>query len=276
MSPSHTILTRAQAARIRNLTRDKRARQKDGAFIVEGAKPVRDLLLTHPSEIQMLMMTSGFLRRESEQDRLVRESAGIPSYGCLDRNFAALSDLEAPQGVLAVVRKPRWNEQEVLERPTLLGLYGEGLQDPANVGAIIRTAAALNADALWLTPESADVYNPKVVRATSGALLTFPIFVLQDVAQLVRQGCALFSAEAGGRGTRALDTIRAVPQKLIIALGNESRGLSVATIRQAACRFTIPLDRQVESLNVAATAAIALYYLRNLPKKSPSAISPLS
>ena len=268
MPPSNVILTRAQAARIRNLIRDKRARQKDGVFIVEGAKPVRDLLKTHSIEIQMLVMTSGFLRRESEQDRLVRESAGVSSYGCLDRNFAALSELEAPQGVLAVVRKPRWNEQEVLEKPTLLGLYGEGLQDPTNVGTIIRTAAALNADALWLTPESADVYNPKVVRATSGAILNFPIFALQNVSELVRQGCALFTAEAGGRGTCTMDTIRTVPRKLIIALGNESRGFSSATTRQAACRFTIPLSRQVESLNVAATAAITLYYLRKLPKKS--------
>ena len=167
-----------------------------------------------------------------------------------------------------MVRKPRWNEQEVLERPTLLGLYGEGLQDPTNVGTIIRTAAALNADALWLTPESADVYNPKVVRATSGAILNFPIFALQNVSELVRQGCALFTAEAGGRGTCTMDTIRTVPRKLIIALGNESRGFSSATTRQAACRFTIPLSRQVESLNVAATAAITLYYLRKLPKKS--------
>ena len=267
MPPSNTSLTRAQAARIRNLTRDKRARRLDGAFVIEGAKPVRDLLLTHPAEIQMLVMTSGFIRRESEQERLIRESAGVPSYQCRERDFSAMSDLEAPQGVLAVVRKPSWNEREVLDRPKLLGLYGEGLQDPANVGAIIRTAAGLNADALWLTPESADVYNPKVVRATSGALLTFPIFILPDVAQLVRQGCAVFSAEASGRGTCSMDTIRAVPPKLIIALGNESRGLSVATTRQAACRFTIPLDRQVESLNVAATAAIAIYYLRKLPKR---------
>ena len=267
MSPSNPILTRAQAARIRNLIREKRARQTDGAFIVEGAKPVRDLLLTHPDEILMLVTTSVFLRRESEQDRLIRESAGVPCYGCPDRTFVSLSDLETPQGVLAVVKKPRWNEQEIFDRAALLGLYGEGLQDPANVGAIIRTAAALNADALWLTPESADVYNPKVVRAASGVLLTLPVFVAPDATTFTERGCAIFTAEAGGAGTLAMDRIRTIPPRLILALGNESRGLSTRTTGLAACRFTIPLDRQVESLNVAATAAIALYTLRSLPRK---------
>src|SRR5262245_42909713 len=129
----------------------------------------------------MMVATSGYEQRESDQQRLVRESLDIPSFRCLDRTFSALSDVESPQGILAVVRQPQWNQEELFGQPRIFGLYGEQLQDPANVGAIIRTAAALNIDAVWLTPESADVYNPKVVRATSGALLSLPIFTVQDV-----------------------------------------------------------------------------------------------
>jgi TrmH family RNA methyltransferase len=173
-----------------------------------------------------------------------------------------LSTLESPQGILAVVRQPRWNEEILLEQPRLLGLYGEQLQDPANVGTIIRTAAALNIDALWLTPESADIYNPKVVRASAGAVLSLPIFVTEDVVHLTRMGIAVFAAEAAGRRAVSMDTIRTIPKRLILAIGNESRGLSALTIEQAACRFTIPLSRHIESLNVAATAAIALHYFR--------------
>lgn len=268
MSSSNFFLTRAQTARIRNLFRDKRARQTDGAFIVEGAKAVRDLLLTHPTKVQMLVATSGYQQRESGQDRLVRESADAPTYSCLDRTFAAMSELEAPQGILAVVQMPRWSEDALFEQPELFGLYGEQLQDPANVGAIIRTAAALNVDALWMTPESADVYNPKVVRATSGALLSLPIFVARDVAKFSQKACTIFAAEVAGPETVEMGSIRTVPRRMILAVGNESRGLSEQARKQANCRFTITLSRQVESLNVAATAAIATYYFGRLPKSS--------
>jgi TrmH family RNA methyltransferase len=257
-----------QAARIRQLLRDKKVRQSEGAFIVEGAKTVYDLLRNHPTQVQMLVATSGYEQRESDQYRLVRESLDIPLLRCLDRTFSAMSDVETPQGILAVVRQPRWNQDDLFQQPRLFGLYGEQLQDPANVGAIIRTAAGLNADALWLTPESADVYNPKVVRATSGALLSLPIFIVKDVTIFTRNACAIYTSEAGSAGTVEMETIRDVPKRFIIALGNESRGLASHTVKQAAHRFTISLHRQVESLNVAATAAIALHYFGHLPRKS--------
>jgi TrmH family RNA methyltransferase len=177
-----------------------------------------------------------------------------------------LSDLDAPQGILAVVRQPTWDEGNILRQPTVLGIFGEQLQDPANVGAIIRTAAALNASALWLTPESADVYHPKVVRATSGVLLALPIFAAKDVSGLIRQGCQIFTAEVTEDGTVPIDEIHQVPRKLVLAVGNESRGLSAQIRRQATTRFTIPLSRDVESLNVAATVAIATFYFSRLPK----------
>jgi len=268
VSLSTSPLTRAQAARIRNLSRDKQMRQAEGAFIVEGAKPVRDLLLNYPEHLQLLVMAAAYQLREQGDDRAIRASVGVPSYCCADHTFATMSDLDAPPGIMAVVRQPSWNEDELFNHSTLFGVYGEELQDPANVGAIIRTAAALNVSALWLTPGSADVYNPKVVRATSGALLSLPVFVAQDATVFAKNNCALFASETGMRKTVQMESIQAVPQRMVLAVGNESRGLSTKTTEQAACRFTIPLSRQVESLNVAATAAIAIYYLGHLPKES--------
>jgi RNA methyltransferase, TrmH family len=267
VSSSISTLTRAQSARVRTLIKDKRARQAEGAFIVEGGNAVRDLLLSHPARVQMLLVSAEYQLRESEQDRRIRLSVDVPSFACTDHMFTTISELEAPQGILAVVRQPAWNEGELYDRPTLFGLYGEQLQDPANVGAIIRTAAALNVSALWLTPDSADVYNPKVVRATSGALLSLPIFIVGDVTGFVRKGCAIFAAEAGGREAVPMETIQSVPPRMVLAVGNESRGLSAQTSQLASCRFTIPLSRQIESLNVAATVAIATHYFRGLPKR---------
>jgi TrmH family RNA methyltransferase len=196
---------------------------------------------------------------------LARLSSSTQQYTCPDHQFSKLSDLEAPQGILAVVRQPTWDEEEVLRQPTVLGIYGEHLQDPTNVGAIIRTAAALNASALWLTPESADVYTPKwfVQRAVCCRAADL---CSKDVSGLIRQGCRIFAAEVTGDGTVPIDEIHQVPQKLVLAVGNESRGLSAQIRRQATTRFTIPLSRAAESLNVAATVAIATFYFSRLPR----------
>ena len=266
MTPSPPLLTRSQREYIRDLLLDRHVRTRERAFVVEGAHAVRDLLTRHPKQILTIVTASGYLEKEKRNDRLLRLTASTQQYSCPDPQFSKLSDLDTPQGILAVVRQPTWDEGEVLGQPSVLGIFGEQLQDPANVGAIIRTAAALNISALWLTPESADVFHPKVVRATSGVLLVLPIFAAKDVSGLIRQGCQIFAAETAGKGVGSIDEIYQAPRKLVLAFGNESCGLSVQTIDQAACRFTIPLNRGVESLNVAASVAIATFFFSRLSK----------
>jgi TrmH family RNA methyltransferase len=266
VAASLPLLTRSQGAHIRELLLDKRIRTQDGAFVVEGAHAVRDLLTRYPKQILTIVIAHGYLLKESQRDRLVRLASSAQQYTCTDAQFSKLSDLDAPQGILAVVRQPIWDEGELLKQSSVLGIFGEQLQDPTNVGAIIRTAAALDASALWLTPQSADVYHPKVVRATSGIVLALPIFAAKDVSRLIREGCQIFAAEVTGDGTVPIDEIHQVPRKLVLAVGNESRGLSAQIRRQATTRFTIPLSRDVESLNVAATVAIATFYFTRLPK----------
>lgn len=267
MAASLPLLTRSQGAHIRELLLDRRVRAQDGVFVVEGGHAVRDLLTRYPEQILTIVTAHGYLPKEGQGNRQVRLASSTQQYSCPDLQFSKLTDLDAPQGILAVVRQPTWDEDNILLQPTVLGIFGEQLQDPANVGAIIRTAAALNASALWLTPDSADVYHPKVVRATSGVLLALPIFVAKDVSGLIRQGCQIFAAEVTGDRTVPIDEIHQVPRKLVLAVGNESRGLSAQIRRQATTRFTIPLSRDIESLNVAATVAIATFYFSRLPKE---------
>jgi RNA methyltransferase, TrmH family len=266
VAASLPLLTRSQGAHIRELLLDRRARAQDGAFVVEGAHAVQDLLTRYPEQILTIVTAHGYLPKEGQGDQLVRLASSTQRYSCSDLQFSKLSDLDTPQGILAVVRQPIWDEENVLRQPTVLGIFGEHLQDPTNVGTIIRTATALNASALWLTPESADAYHPKVVRASSGVLLALPIFAAKDVSELIRQGCQIFAAEVTGDRTVPIDEIHQVPRKLVLAVGNESHGLSAQIRRQATTRFTIPLSRDVESLNVAATVAIATFYFSRLPK----------
>jgi TrmH family RNA methyltransferase len=211
-------------------------------------------------------MTPSYLAREDAAIRRLRHEVLLKQYSCSEMSFERISDLGAPQGILAVVRQPIWDEEKVLSQSTVLGIFGERLQDPTNIGAITRTAAALNVDALWLTPESADVYNPKVVRAASGSLLSLPIFSARDVSGLIREGCRVYAADTSHPGTTPIHDIGKAPRKLILAVGSEGHGLSDATRKAATLRFTIPLSRDVESLNVAATMAISVFHFSRLPK----------
>ena len=266
MAASPPLLTRSEGAYIRELLLDKDTRAEGRSFVVEGIHAVRDLLARYPDQILTIVTAHGYLSKEGPGEQAVRAASSTTQYSCSDLQFSRLSDMDAPQGILAVVRKPAWDEGEVLRQPAVLGIFGEELQDPANVGAIIRTAAALNASALWLTTGSVDVYHPKVVRATSGMLLALPIFTVRDASKLIQQGCQIFAAEATGDGTLPIDEIRHVTRRLVLAVGNESRGLSAQLRRQATTRFNIPLSRDVESLNVAAAVAIALFHFSRLPK----------
>ncbi|MGC4095575.1 MAG: TrmH family RNA methyltransferase [Nitrospira sp.] len=170
--PPLPALTRAQALLIRQLIRDKKTRSSEGAFVLEGSKSCLDLLYRHPQSIRSLIVSPRFLQAETETDRHARARLSARQFVCPDAGFEKLTDVEMPQGILAVVHQPRWDEMQVLGRPSALGIYGDRLQDPANIGTIIRTAAALNLSGVWLSADSADHFSPKVVRAAAGHMLS--------------------------------------------------------------------------------------------------------
>lgn len=266
--PTYPALSRAKTALIRELTRDRKVREAERVFVLEGVRPVHELLASRPQALRELVVTPRWLEKHEAEWAPLFEQARVPVFLCREAVFETLSDLTTSAGLLAVVRMPEWNQEDVLQQPRLLGVYGEGLQDPANVGAIVRTAAAFNLSGLWLTAESADVFNPKVVRATAGTLLTLPVFSVRDVTVLTTHGCALLAAERPGTGSRRIREIRSIPARSIIAVGNESRGLSAATLDQARLRFHIPINPTVESLNVAVSTAVAAFYFSGLPRES--------
>jgi RNA methyltransferase, TrmH family len=271
-------LTRAQASLIRQLLRDKKTRSREGAFVLEGAKACLDLIHRHPQSILSLTVSPGYLRVETEAGRKARVKLSASQCVCSDAGFEKLTDVETPQGILAVVRQPEWDEARVFGRTNALGIYGDRLQDPANVGAIIRTAAALNLSGVWFSEDSADHFSPKVVRATAGAILSLPVFHTRDIRSFVSYGCEIYSAVLASSDRVPIRSIRAIPSRLMIAVGNEGAGLAPDIVRASNVKFSIPLAEGVESLNVAATAAISAFYFSGLRLDSAvkSIRSPLS
>jgi TrmH family RNA methyltransferase len=257
-------LTRAQASLIRQLLRDKKTRSKEGAFVLEGTKACLDLIHRHPESILSLVVSPRFLCVEGEADRTVRMKLHAHQFVCPDAGFEKLTDVEMPQGILAVVRQPGWDEAQVFGRTSVLGIYGDRLQDPANVGAIIRTAAALNLSGLWLSADSADHFSPKVVRATAGTILSLPIFRTRNFQAFSSYGCEIYSAVLAAADIVPIRSIQTIPSRLMIAVGNEGAGLAPDIVKVSNVRFSIPLAKEVESLNVAATAAISAFYFSGL------------
>lgn len=257
-------LTTAQATWIRDLLRDKGTRDAEQAFVLESGKPICEMLATNPDLVRTIVVTPAYLDRCGDADRRRLEARPDLLHVCRERQFKKLADVVTPAGVLAVVARPQWDADAVVKRGRILGLFGETVQDPTNVGTMIRTAAALQLDAVWLSADSADPYNPKVVRASAGGVLQIPLFTADSPSLFARLGCAILAAQPQGRDSRLLTSVTEIPPRAAIAVGNESRGLSRETLRQAAVRFHIPTAPAVESLNVAASAAIAMFYFRHL------------
>jgi TrmH family RNA methyltransferase len=178
-----------------------------------------------------------------------------------DKDFQTAADTESSQGVLAIGEVPvrSLNTLEIGAECRILVL--DAVQDPGNVGTILRTAAALGAAATIALPGTVDLWNSKVIRGSMGAQFTHPVVhaELGDlVAFLDRQGIELWAADARGE---PVERTRAV-KRLAIVVGNEGSGLNPEIRAKASRIISLPISSSVESLNVAVAAGIILYELR--------------
>jgi TrmH family RNA methyltransferase len=266
LTSSLRTVSRNFLSHIRDVAKTRRTRDRERVFVLEGTKPILELLQSAPHKLVCIVVSPSFLDRQPPEVRHQILNGGCTTHSCPDHTLAQMSDVETSSGMLAIVHQPIWNRSALLAQPRLFGLYGDKLQDPTNLGTIIRTAAALNVSGLWLAPHSVDVFNPKVVRATAGTLLHLPIFTHTGIDELQALDCTIFAADSGTGGEAVpIRSIQAIPARTIVAIGSESRGLSEATLAAAKIRFTIPLQTGVESLNAAAAAAIALFHFSGLP-----------
>ncbi len=175
--------------------------------------------------------------------------------------FASAAETESPQGVLAIAEIPE-RSLETLEVGTSARIVVlDAVQDPGNVGTILRTAAALGATAALALPGTVDLWNAKVVRSAMGAGFHFPAFAAtweQLDAFRGRHDVALWGTDSSGTALAALDA----PARLALVVGNEGAGLSAEARSRLDVLAALPIGSVVESLNVAVATGIFLYQLR--------------
>ncbi|MGQ0715490.1 MAG: TrmH family RNA methyltransferase [Gemmatimonadaceae bacterium] len=244
----------------RDLQRRK-ARERQSLFVAEGIRAV-EALLASPVRVVGALTTD----ESSANARLgaLRSSITARSIEVLEvtpREFATASDTDTPQGILAIAEIPERSLSGVAlgERARILVL--DAIQDPGNVGTILRTAAAFDVAVTVATPGTVDLWNAKVVRGAMGALFRHhALHASWDAVDALLRDNDVVAWGADAGGARLSD--RAAPAKLAIVVGNEGAGLSSEARSRIAHSVSIPTSPAVESLNVAVAAGILLYHFR--------------
>jgi TrmH family RNA methyltransferase len=237
----------------------RKERRVAGAFLVEGVRVVSEALRSR-HRVRELFITDEVARR---QPQLVRQAdeVGARITVVTERVAAALGETVHPQGIHAIVDVPANDIDTVLASGLRLVVLLNAIADPGNAGTVIRTAAAVGADAVVFCGNAVDPYAAKCVRASAGAVLHIPLATEVDVATAVqrlhRVGAQVFAAALDGTDLFTLgDELR---QPTAWLFGSEAHGLDVHDVAAADQMVRIPMSRGVESLNLAAAAAVCLY-----------------
>lgn len=221
-------------------------------IVIEGPKPVEDavaagwrpvLVITRDQEVSRLhgFAASGIATAQPRNYETVVFSREL---------FDSIADTKMTQGVLGIFERPRFTLEAVLARRDTVVIALDGVQDPGNVGTIVRLAAAFDAAGVVLLPGCADPYGPKAIRATAGAILGVPVASATQ-RHLIDSHFPLFVTDAAG------ETIAPPASSAILVFGSEGSGVSPG-IRSVSKRIAIATSGRVESLNVAASVAILL------------------
>ncbi len=240
----------------------EKGRYRESRFLIEGVKNISDVVDISPGIIYTVLVAAGF------EDNKLKEALKrhkVHTQEVSARDLASLSDTDTPQGIIAVASfgalKPDWASANTV---TLL----DGVQDPGNVGAILRTSAALGMDAVVLGKGTCDAYNPKVVRASAAALLRVPLETGEDLAAKIHflrlKGFSVVATSPHAPITLGQAKLR---RKVALLFGNEGAGVGLNFLDQADTIVRIPMRGKVESLNVAVAHGLMTYELSQLRDK---------
>jgi TrmH family RNA methyltransferase len=254
----YTKITSLSNRHIRDIiqVREKRAKFRQTAFLIEGPHLV-EMALNAGVQIKEVFASEAFINTKEHQATLKKITGTV--FEVSGQILKKIADTETPQGIVAVAEcEPDKLDTLILKVPPFLVVL-DAIQDPGNIGTIIRTADAAGADAVILLPGSCDVFMPKVIRATAGSIFNIPI-VYAEPETLVDWLCkkkiqlAITAADAGKTVFEA-----DLSGNIAIVFGNEANGISDHLRKAAGLSVNIPMLGKAESLNVATSAAICLY-----------------
>ena len=258
-----TSETNKDIKKITGLMEKARNRKKEDSYVVEGIKMVFEIPKEDIREVYMSKSCYENLISEKKLD-----DAGFSYKVVSDALFKKISDTVTPQGILAVVARKHYELDYILNRVVKKeGLPNkqvimilDDLRDPGNMGTIIRTCEAAGVSGIILSKESVDIYNPKVVRSTMGAILRVPFYesenLKEDIRLIKEKGYKLYAAHL--KGEKLYNEVKKDGMYGFI-IGNEANGISDEIAAEADELVIIPMYGNVESLNAAIAASVLMF-----------------
>lgn len=252
------MITSAGNRQVKNVTQlnqRAKARREQGLFAAEGRK----MFVEAPRDWIFKVYVSEVLELDEQiMGRLYKEKI---SYELVSEPvFRQMSDTQTPQGILTLLKKPAYTQEDILGGDNPLIMVLEDLQDPGNAGTIFRTGEGAGVSGIFLTKTCVDVTNPKVIRATMGSIYRMPFLYVEDVVSLKEKfkekSIRTFAAHLKGRNFYDKECYKGGTAFFI---GNEGKGLTEAAADAADCLIKIPMCGEVESLNAAMAAGILMY-----------------
>lgn len=240
----------------------REARSETGLFLLEGPQAVSEALTFRPELVLELFATPTALERYADVAQLAA-AADLEAEFVTEQVLDAMADTVTPQGIVAVARQFPTSVKDILASgPRLIAILEE-VRDPGNAGTIIRAADAAGADAVIFTGRSVDLYNPKVVRATTGSLFHVPVAVGNELASVLQRvseaGLTILAADIKGTDLLEARTSGVLDAPTAWLFGNEARGLTDEDLALADRAITVPIYGHAESMNLATAASVCLY-----------------
>ena len=244
-------------------SRGSKERSESGLFIAEGIQCVREALASATGpKLQTLYVTNSALEKFAD----VIDQAQCEVLSITDDVARTMSDTVTPQGLIAVCEIPNISIANLVPVAKSKFIYLSEVQDPGNAGTIIRSADAFGFDAVITSPNSVDIFSPKVVRSTVGSLWHIPVYQNVALDEILNWDCTFVALDTSAD----LPLSKIVLDRSVVAIfGNEARGLhNFAALSASNNRITpvkIPMPGNAESLNLSVAASIVMYQLANIP-----------
>lgn len=242
----------SQVKNVVNLQKKARYRKEKSQFIVEGIKMVSEV----PDDQLVKVYVSETFNNIHDYHIKIKE---IETEVVSDNVFAQMSDTKTPQGILAIVRMKKYSLDQMLhDNPLILAI--ENLQDPGNLGTIVRMGEGAGVTGVVMSSNTVDIYNPKTIRSTMGSIYRVPFVYEEDLLSAVDRmkeaGVKVYAAHLAGENIYTDENYKEASAFLI---GNEGNGLTDAITQKADHIIRIPMEGKVESLNAAMACTILTY-----------------
>lgn len=270
-------MANAQVKELLRLQKKRSERKKRGIVIAEGERLVSEIPSGLLEKVYVSESWYHSYKETQYREKLLSGFGQAEEFEPVvlsDNVFSAVTDTKTPQGVMALVHMPKWTMEDLLRpvpgeglsatvRKPLLLLGLERLQDPGNLGTILRTAEAAGVNGIVMSADCVDLFSPKVIRSAMGAAFRIPVVMAEDFAGMIgdvqRSGCNVYAA-ALGKSRSYFEY--SYCGDIMFLIGNEGNGLSDEAIRGADQRIYIPMEPQVESLNAATAASVLVFEAR--------------